>query len=192
MEQLKSLEGKDVFVLGAGFSKAIDDAFPLADDLLDRTIGAVFKRGEDLPLPKERFEEWLSRIAEDQPYLSVDQNLSRSSTFLKVSSRIAEVLRDIQHEVFSQRTSIPMELSQLLEAWHLRQSTVISFNYDNLVESGLNASIRILEGHEFVTSHDILDRLPPLPPSQMHLETASSLETFKNLDPRDRNTGMAE
>ena len=173
VEGAKSLAKKDVFILGAGFSRAIYEPFPLAKDLLDLVINELSRSNEGVNIPGEGFETWLSRIAEEQPYLSPDQNLARSATFMRASAAIAKVLGVEQRKALS--AELPQWLGQLVQAWHVRGATLISFNYDDLVECAVAYS-PLTQNAERVTSHDILDRLPPLPPSLMSEETTSSLE----------------
>ena len=175
MEELQSLARNDVFILGAGFSKAVSELFPLAAELLgpiedalnqDLTNGVRRKGGEG-------FEQWLSRLAEGQPYLSPDKNLERSAAFLRVSQKIGEVLTERENEALE--CHIPDWLAKLLFVWHVRNATVISFNYDNVVEAAVQSQLLPLcsgyGGSYWVRTHDVLNRLPPLPPQRMYEET---------------------
>jgi len=183
MESLQPLTRKDVFILGAGFSKAVNELFPLAAELLGPIEDAL---GQDLTSGVRRkggegFEQWLSRLAEDQPYLSPDNNLERSVAFLRVSQKIGEILTERENEAL--KCPIPDWLAKLIFAWHIRQATVISFNYDNVVEAAVQSQYLpmyfagYLDGYP-VRTHDILNRLPPLPPARVHEET--SVPTFQN------------
>ena len=175
MEELQSLARNDVFILGAGFSKTVNELFPLAAELLgpiedalgqDLTDGVRRKGGEG-------FEQWLSRLAEAQPYLSPDRNLERSAAFLRVSQEIGEILTKRENQALG--CQIPGWLAKLVFAWHIRNATVISFNYDNVVERAVSSLALPTSGSGFsgqvASTHDILNRLPPLPPQQMHEET---------------------
>jgi hypothetical protein len=174
MEELGSLARKDVFILGAGFSKAVADDFPLAAELCD----PILERLGDLlsssvqPHGGESFEQWLSRLAEDQPHLSADENLERSVAFLRVSRAIGEILTERESSVLQE--PMPEWLAKLLFAWHVRNATVISFNYDNLIECGVNSQHLPMYDRRPVRTHDILNRLPPLPPSRQSEETRVS------------------
>jgi len=183
MESLQPLTRKDVFILGAGFSKAVNELFPLAAELLGPIEDAL---GQDLTSGVRRkggegFEQWLSRLAEDQPYLSPDNNLERSVAFLRVSQKIGEILTERENEAL--KCPIPDWLAKLIFAWHIRQATVISFNYDNVVEAAVQSQCLpmyfagYLDGYP-VRTHDILNRLPPLPPARVYEET--SVPTFQN------------
>jgi hypothetical protein len=157
---------REVVLLGAGFSHAVNSLFPLTEELGKLALEAAEVRESEHPARGTRFEAWLSRLAEDQPYRSVEANLDARKLFMKMSAAIARVLGEREREALQGTT--PAWLDDLLTVWHTRRSTVITFNYDNVVECAV-------DGHcltdrsggvpRHVTSHDILDRLPPLPPS---------------------------
>lgn len=116
-------------VLGAGFSKAVHDEMPTADELGDMTVA---RAGID-DAPKfvgGRFESWLSRLAEPQPDLSAAENARNAATFARVVEHIHAVMTDAQDSV----EFIPDWLVQLVTALHFRRSTIVTFNYDTLVE----------------------------------------------------------
>jgi hypothetical protein len=87
----------DVVILGAGFSKALAEAMPLTDELGEDVLEKVVQ-GSALRLPERfsggQFEAWLSRIAEDQPDLSVADNLANRALFQRCSEALASVLND--------------------------------------------------------------------------------------------------
>ncbi|MCL4448276.1 MAG: hypothetical protein M1483_05555 [Actinobacteria bacterium] len=161
---------RDVVLLGAGFSNAVSSEFPLTPKLgqLARKQLALDKAGvpESLRFKEgTNFESWLSQIGEDQPYCSVEENLAARSLFVRMSKAIASVIRDQQN--LALREESPVWLDDLISVLHVRQATVINFNYDNVIECAV-------DGHCLtdrtgggigrpVTSHDIVDRLPPLP-----------------------------
>lgn len=180
-----------VFVLGAGFSIAVSDgAFP------DTTLlGAKAAKGlADALRPEYKrilasgtFEEQLSRLAEDQPDLSEAENLERRGLFVRLSGEIAKVLEKIQSQVFANPDGVPdtlLRLVAVLDAW---RSTVITFNYDLLVEYAVLAhclkdhatGIRALPG-------DLVGHMPQLvPPSQFgghQMETFELLKLHGSLD----------
>lgn len=97
-----------------------------------------------------------------------------------MSTAIADVIRIRQHRALQ---GAPLDwLDDLISVLHARQSTVISFNYDNVVECAV-------DGHcltdwtggwtgQVVTSHDIVDRLPPLPSAILSEELLMSRATY--------------
>ncbi len=170
MEELQSLTRSDVFILGAGFSKAVNEGFPLAAGLREPIRTQLGKQlgSEVQPRGGEQFEQWLSRLAEDQPYLSPDTNLERSAAFLRVSKKISEILTDHENKVLCNPE--PEWLAKLIATWHIRQATVISFNYDNLIE----AAVQTQRSWLGVEVDNILGQLPPLPPNLMREEDSAS------------------
>jgi hypothetical protein len=119
------------------------------------------------PAKGTSFEAWLSQIGEDQPYRSVEENLATRMLFLKMSTAIAGVMGSRQRSALQKAP--PIWLEDLISVLHARQATLVSFNYDNVVECAV-------DGHcltdrtgggigRAVTSHDIVARLPPLPPA---------------------------
>ncbi|WP_298344094.1 hypothetical protein [Ferrimicrobium sp.] len=162
--RLPSLVRNDVFILGAGFSKAINDVMPVASELLEPILNELQNEYFEGPRGNEGFEQWLSRLAEPQPYLSADVNLERSAAFMKVSRAIAEVLTRREQGVL--KDQLPEWFAKLLFAWHIRQATVISFNYDNLVECGVNTQYLPMFDRYPISVGDVLRRIPHLPPSR--------------------------
>jgi len=181
MEELRSLKRNDVFILGAGFSKAVAENFPLAADLLEPIRAQLRDQlgAEVQPRGGEGFEQWLSRLAEDQPYLPPDTNLERATAFQRVSKAVSKILTD--HENAALDNPEPEWLAKLIATWHIRQATVISFNYDNLVEAAvLSQVLAVQDDHQFdsrVTVSDILRGLPPLPPRLMSEEAPTRVSS---------------
>lgn len=84
------------------------------------------------------FETWLSRAAEDQPYLTVAENLKSRSVYAKTTELVARVLAERQNLALA--SDAPEWLLDLVELWHQEQAAVITFNYDTLVESALKSA----------------------------------------------------
>jgi hypothetical protein len=80
------IEGSDVFILGAGFSKAVSSRMPLMNDL-SRMVE------EDLPAAERKrqslgnFESYLNYLALDHPWHSEAENLRNSALSLDVLLR---------------------------------------------------------------------------------------------------------
>lgn len=129
----------DVFILGAGFSRAVSSRMPLTDELgnaclaLNDLAGAP---GVPAAFTGGRFETWLSSIAEPQPYEPEPSNLANQVLFVKFSDAIGQVLGSLVDSVLS--VSPPRWLAKFVTATHVRQATVITFNYDTLVECAVD------------------------------------------------------
>lgn len=130
-----------VYVLGAGFSRAISDSMPVTDELgnavlerdaeLRKEVGSAGFSGGD-------FETWLSRKAEDQPYLSSSENLRSRALYSRAVDLVAQVLVERQNEALA--WPAPEWLLHLVEMWHFQRAIVITFNYDTLVEAAVKAA----------------------------------------------------
>lgn len=126
----------EVFILGAGFSRAISEHLPLTDELgnlvLERDPDHLGRSAAKLHFSNGTFESWLSRRGEPQPYLSAAENLGSQAVFARGTNLIAEVL----DERVANALEMPMPtwLGELISLWHLRKSNVLTFNYDPLIE----------------------------------------------------------
>ncbi|MGD0985471.1 MAG: hypothetical protein ABSA65_16915 [Acidimicrobiales bacterium] len=150
-------------MLGAGFSKAVAAELPITDEL-----GAEATRLAKVPrsrLPRRAFnggtfETWLSRLAEDQPYLSAAENLHNRGIFSDVTAALVEVLRTREQSVFAR--DAPPWLFEFLSVAHHRGATLITLNYDTVVEVAVASYGHWLEAlRRRVTPDDILGDLPP-------------------------------
>jgi hypothetical protein len=159
-------DARDVVLLGAGFSKAVSCHFPLTKELGEEALDEARVPQKERPEKGTGFEAWLSRIGEDQPYRSVEENLAARGLFVRMSTAIASVMRRRQRSALE--NAPPAWLDEFLSVLHARQTTVVSFNYDNVIEcvvDGHRLKDWSSDGGRDVTSDDIVDRLPPLPPS---------------------------
>jgi hypothetical protein len=98
-------------------------------------------------------------LAEDQSYLSPDTILDRSLAFLRVSQKISAILTCCENKALKERE--PEWLAKLIATWHIRQATVHSFNYGNLIE----AAVQTQEWWLGVDVDTILDQQPLLSPN---------------------------
>lgn len=129
--------GDRVFLLGAGFSKAICNEMPLMKELGDAVGSALVREGRALPTSLSEFggdfEQLLSYLAERQPWLDPAEVHRNRAAFLDVSRTVAAVLRERQ--LVAVRQPEPAWLGDLIGYWDRMQSAVITFNYDVLVEA---------------------------------------------------------
>jgi hypothetical protein len=124
-----------VFVLGAGFSKAINTGMPVLSELTDgvsSTLGSWgIGIGHDLEAIAD-VERWLSFLADPAPWLGSSEQGRNYALFGDVSRAIHEVLTAM--EVTASVHSAPPWLFSLVRHWNSESATVITFNYDRLVE----------------------------------------------------------
>lgn len=126
---------KTVFILGAGFSKAVNADMPLLADLSKGVESTLSSKGIDIGPDLEAIEDveqWLTLLAEPAPWLSPADRMRNMALFTDVSQAIHDVL--IAMQVKASVTSPPDWLIPLVEYWHRTEATVVTFNYDCLVE----------------------------------------------------------
>ena len=127
---------RDVFILGAGFSKAIHKQM-----LTMVELGAVVrKRLADVPnfssaIPDslgDDIELWMTYLSQPQPWLrepDIDLHRSLGGRIRQSIAAVIEVRTALASE-----TLVPDWLRRLILAWHQREAVVITLNYDTLVE----------------------------------------------------------
>jgi hypothetical protein len=124
-----------VFVLGAGFSKAIYNNMPVLGELGKGVKSTLESKnipiGSDLDAV-ENVEQWLTLLADPAPWLTASDQQRNSALFIDVSQAIYEVVHAMQTK--ASVTPPPDWLFSLVNYWHRMKSTVITFNYDCLVE----------------------------------------------------------
>jgi hypothetical protein len=132
------ISAPNVVVLGAGFSRAVCDVMPTANRLGEMAYERLaHSRSELIPRFSDDypFETWLSLLAEGQPYLRETENRERQAEFSRLRDAVVDSLDAVQAEALAHPP--PRWFRELLSALHYTQSTVISLNYDTIVEAGL-------------------------------------------------------
>jgi hypothetical protein len=125
------------FVLGAGFSKAISTEMPVMDELSGHVRSDLDAKGErpipgvDTPLAKN-FEQWLSYLVEAPPWLTEAERALNRWGFITLTDTVYDVLWTLQLGALG--TPCPDWLHALVRYWQANSCTVITFNYDLLVE----------------------------------------------------------
>lgn len=126
---------RPVYVLGAGFSRAISEMMPLTDELGDALLRRVELNSSDGQ--EMSFEERLTVLSTPLPFLQGYENTVRRADAEKITAGIADVLDSRVAAVT--RAAPPLWLLQLVALWHAEQAIVLTFNYDTLVESAFGA-----------------------------------------------------
>src|SRR5688572_6617901 len=130
----------DVFLLGAGFARAISPTMPLLQDLAARVRKAYRGAGrvpvEVAGMMTENFAHALSYLEQAKPWVTEADNLRHRALFLDISNAIARDLDDTVTDVVQNLGSNPPSwLRQLIRHWHTHQCTVATLNYDTLIEN---------------------------------------------------------
>ena len=134
----------EVAILGAGFSRAISAHLPLANELGELAYDQARFRAPNLFGSRPAFtddypfETWLSLLAEEQPHLDEGENRLNAARFAKLAQSIVEVLHEQQALALS--AAGPPWLYNLVSAFHQRETTVVTFNYDTLFEVAIKST----------------------------------------------------
>lgn len=161
----------DVFIVGAGFSKAIDAQMPTLFDL-ERTLARhvadedrytrllppqVVRTLHDSRSPGGNLEAWLSSLAEPQPFLQESQASLNYALFRELTAYLVDQVEQLQHGSYQRA---PSWFHRMMRLWHRRRPTVITFNYDTLIEQAL---LQLdIPGSAGAIHEAITDYLPPL------------------------------
>jgi len=124
----------EVFLLGAGFSKAISKHMLLLAEL-SRKVRSRTSPSADSPIWdmfEDDLEMWLTYLSQSHPWLSESENLRSRALFLDLSRDIADELEGCEH--LATQNFPPDWLSNLICWWHERKTVIITLNYDTLIE----------------------------------------------------------
>jgi hypothetical protein len=136
-----------VFILGAGFSKAINAVMPTLVELGNKIASELPKRGSFSSLPvtaRDRLlrgliplgdlESWLSTLATPAPFVSEAEAHHNAAIFSEVARLIGDEIDASESKVFESVGDAPDWLQRLVRLWNGVGATLITFNYDTLVE----------------------------------------------------------
>ena len=125
------------YILGTGFSKAINDCLPTLQGLSSHVSRVLKDRGlpVDLTPFNDNIEQWLSFVAVDQPWLNVAENYRNRALFYDAADVIYEYV--VAQERLARSTHMPSWLMRLASMWSQQEATIITFNYDLFVERAL-------------------------------------------------------
>ncbi len=128
-----------MFVLGSGLSRAAHPSMPTVRDLEEHLLERLTEAGRtDLLADGGRLvtrdvEALFGFLAARQPFLREPENLENRARFLRLSEWLAEHLWRCQERALG--SPMPGWLGDLVRYMHEQRSTVITLNYDTLIES---------------------------------------------------------
>ena len=126
----------DVFILGAGFSKAINDAMPTMKELSEEVIAKLksspFPIQDTLYAMGQNVEFWMTYLSQPQPWLNEEHHHRNLALAADIRRHICDVI--VTRTKISIESSIPEWLVSLINQWHSQRAFVITLNYDTLVE----------------------------------------------------------
>jgi hypothetical protein len=130
----------DVFLLGAGFARAISRSMPLLPELGPRLLenfhGPTRIPREVSAMMRTNFAHALSYLEQSKPWVTEADNLRHRALFLEFSTAIARHLDDTVAAVAHKVAGAPPDwLVRLIRHWHQQRCTVLTLNYDTLVET---------------------------------------------------------
>lgn len=126
------MNGEDCYLLGAGFSRAISDSMPTLANLQEDVLGALGFGPEVLEPFGSDLEQWMSYLSVDQPWLTYAANLRNRALFNDAAHAVAESISGAEARAL--KDPLPLWLKRLVGGWFDTESTLISFNYDTLIE----------------------------------------------------------
>ena len=106
-------------------------ANPTYAQFLPARVRLLFRQGGTVP--GGNIETWLSSLAERQPYLSEAEASRNYGLFLDLARELERIVKERQ-QGFEEDEHPKGWLHHLLRLWHRSRSTVITFNYDTIVE----------------------------------------------------------
>lgn len=131
--------GRDVWLLGAGFSRAASAQMPTMPELSEHVYTVVSHAweqswGADL---RDDVELLLTYLATQHPWQDEATSHYDLGRFYEIRDALVDVLWRREREATAETTPPPW-LTQLIGLWHEHRATIISFNYDTIVERAFN------------------------------------------------------
>jgi hypothetical protein len=133
----------EVFILGAGFSKAISEVMPvtkeLAAEVVERYRYRVLIPAQIRSMMEQDegqgFERTLTFLAQDKPWLPEAENLRHKALYLVLVNVIRAIFVEKSRSSLVWGTNQPqLWLEALITYWHENRCAVITLNYDTLIE----------------------------------------------------------
>lgn len=156
-------DGRPVYVLGAGFSRAVHERMPLTDEL-GEAIRAELRHDWPSGYDGSSFEEQLTVLSTALPFLEGYENTARRALAERITAQLAKELEHRAALVTSDKA--PLWLLQLVALWHAENATVLTFNYDTLVEHAVTTLRPVtIEGRSMDYVHGSRVVFPAPPPA---------------------------
>ena len=195
---------RDVFILGAGFSKAINPAMPTMENLTN-AVRSKFETSNasdnTLPFPPpplvnrdssgreldNNIELWMTYLSQSQPWLSETYNQTNKAlaTLIRryireiIEQRISKSMARSENILTGPTTSKPEWLDALVELWSTRQASVITLNYDTLVERAATTQCTLInDGNGIATSQMYPPYLANIRSRGASLVSSGSIDTL--------------
>lgn len=148
----------EFILIGAGFSRAISPRMPLLQDLASEVLPELEVDASALQPFGGNFEQWMSHLASEQPWLTEPENLRNRALFIQASDAVHKSV--VAREAEATSTPPPEWLLRLLLHWTHHQSVICSFNYDLLIERCLS-SLYLVKAWSDLYGVALEARMPP-------------------------------
>lgn len=135
-EDAQSEFGSEIFILGAGFSKAVSPHMPTLRELQSTVLKSLSVPAGDLDPFNQDLEQWMSYLSIDQPWLSDQDNMRNRALFEDASLSVHASIDAAEKQVL--QNPYPIWLLRLVWFWCRTQAHVVTFNYDLLIERMLS------------------------------------------------------
>jgi hypothetical protein len=125
---------RDVFILGAGFSREIGKQMPTLTELSSAIMRRFPEHSEiaQVPFISKNVEMAMTFLSQPQPWMRESERLRNRALFLELTEAIAS---EIENGAESVRASAcPNWLYRFVHWAHLQKAVVITLNYDTLLE----------------------------------------------------------
>lgn len=124
---------RPVYILGSGFSRAINDDMPTLGELGKD----IAQEGTVAYTGQPGLEQWLSLHTQDLPFFKDYENMERQAQAQRAIEFIAQSLDEKVNQIA--KDLCPEWLTQLVSLWAAEQAVIITFNYDTLLEIAVNS-----------------------------------------------------
>ncbi|GAA1230202.1 hypothetical protein JOF42_000364 [Microbacterium phyllosphaerae] len=145
MQVTRTAGSRTAYVLGAGFSYAVSELMPMTDRLGAAVAEELGLRGSvqvpDFAQSGITFETWMSWLAEQQPYQSEAEHHEDLALYSLFTHALATVLDGFEQGVLAD--GLPSWLHTFVDLVHWQRDDILTFNYDTLLETALEAQLRV-------------------------------------------------
>jgi len=160
---------RSVFILGSGFSRAFSEAMPTVAELTDVLRGNPrFQEApyDDLVASPELL---LSYLDSAQPWKEPEEVLRDQALFIETQRQLAAEIARCEGEAFGQPA--PEWAARLVKHLHETRSTVLSLNYDTVLERIVHKTSTERSDHDEPREFDLYQ----MPLSVLRLRQAGTL-----------------
>ncbi len=122
----------DVFILGAGFSKAVFEEMPTLRELSAKVLKRVSRVEPIHRMFPDNVEMWLTYLSQNHPWLREAESLRNQADLLDIVREIARAIAQSMRT--ATREQWPDWFGNLVAYWHRNRSVILTLNYDTLIE----------------------------------------------------------